>query len=61
MKIRNNKNIDNCKNEKEDINKNENKFIDNSDNIQENIIKSEDNKIVNECDKLNINNNKQIK
>ena len=55
------KNIDNCQNEKENINKNENKFIDNSDNIQENIIKSEDNKIVNESDKLNINNNKQIK
>jgi NhaP-type Na+/H+ or K+/H+ antiporter len=55
------KNIDNCKNEKENINKNENKFIDNYDNVQENVIKSEDNKIVNESDKLNINNNNQIK
>ena len=55
------KNIDNCQNENENINKNENKFIDNSYNVQENVIKSEDNKIVNESDKLNINNNNQIK
>lgn len=32
-----------------------------TDNVQENIIKSEDNKIVNESDKLNINDNNQIK